>query len=179
MLQWYVITGGPCSGKTTIVNELSKIGFHTAPEAARSLIDREIANGKFLEEIRGDEADFQEKVLKLKIEIESGTPKNKVVFFDRAIPDSIAYYEILGMESNQLKEFCKERRYRKIFFLEQLPFKKDYARVEDGGVAKKLSNLLLKTYLELDYEVVMTPVMPIEDRVKFVLSHTGFAASRQ
>jgi len=171
MPNWYVITGGPCSGKTTIINELSKLGFYTVPEVARLLIDREKGNGKSLEEIRGDELDFQVKVLKLKVEIESKMPKDKVIFFDRAIPDSIAYYEILGIESKQLKEFCKEKRYRKIFFLEQLPFKKDYARVEDGKGASKLSNLLLDTYLELGYEVIMVPVMSVEERVKFVLSH--------
>lgn len=171
MLQWYVITGGPCSGKTTIINELSKLGFYTVPEAARLLIDREKNNGKSLEEIRRDELDFQVKVLKLKIEIENKMPRDKVIFFDRAVPDSIAYYEFLGVDSKQLKESCKEKRYRKVFFLEQLQFEKDYARVESEELANKLSDLLLNAYLELGYEVIIVPEMSVGDRVKFILSH--------
>jgi len=172
-LKWYVITGGPSSGKTTTINELSKLGFHTVPEAARILIDREKTNGKTLEQIRGGEleSDFQLKVLKLKIEIENKTPKDEVVFFDRGIPDSIAYYEILGADSKKLKEFCKEKTYKKIFFLEQLPYKKDYARVEDEETANKISELSFKAYVDLEYEIMRIPAMSIEDRIKMILSY--------
>jgi len=169
--KWYVITGGPSSGKTTIINELSKLGFYTVPETARLLIDREKTDGKSLEEIRKDELEFQVKVLKLKIRIERKTPKNKIIFFDRAIPDSIAYYEILGIDSKELKEFCKEKRYKKIFFLEQLPYKKDYARIEDGETANKISGLLFKAYSDLGYEIIKIPSLPVKDRVEMILSH--------
>ena len=37
------------------------------PEAARVFIDKEMAKGKSLKEIRGDEAEFQRKILKIKI----------------------------------------------------------------------------------------------------------------
>ena len=172
-LNWYVITGGPSSGKTTSINELSKLGFHTVPEIARILIDREKDSGKTLDQIRGDELepDFQERVLKMKIEIENKTPKDKVVFFDRGIPDSIAYYEILGIDPKKLKEFCREKRYKKIFFLEQLPYKKDYARTEDIETVNKISELLFKAYADLEYEIIRIPAMSIEDRIKMILSY--------
>ena len=168
---WYVITGGPSSGKTTTVNELSKLGFHTVPEAARLLIDREMDNGKTLEQIRVDELEFQVRVLEMKIEIEGKAPKDKTVFLDRAIPDSIAYYEFWGSDSKELEELCKERRYNKIFFLEQLPYKNDYARVEDEETANRISELLFKAYANLGYEVIRVPAMSIEDRTEFILSH--------
>ncbi len=130
---WYVITGGPSSGKTTVLNELAKLGYLIYPEAARVFIDEEMAKGKTLKEIRGNETEFQKQVLKIKIKVEKEAPKDKIIFFDRAIPDSIAYYQICGLDSKEVLKFCQRKVYRKIFFLEQLPFDQDYARVEDNN----------------------------------------------
>jgi len=35
---FFVISGGPGAGKTTILLELEKLGFNYAPEAARQII---------------------------------------------------------------------------------------------------------------------------------------------
>jgi predicted ATPase len=75
---------------------LSKLGFITCPEAAKILIDKGIKNGKSVKEIRGDEAEFQKRVLKMKIEKEKKMPRNKIVFFDRAIPDSSPIIKFLA-----------------------------------------------------------------------------------
>ena len=110
---WYVITGGPSSGKTTVLNELAKLDYLIYPEAARVFIDKEMAKGKSREEIRGDEAKFQKGVLTIKIKVEKEALKNKVVFFDRAIPDSIAYYQICGLDLKEILKFCKKSVYKK------------------------------------------------------------------
>mgnify|MGYP001585908695 CR=1 FL=1 len=79
---WYVVTGGPNSGKTTIIEHLSKLNYHIVPEYARLLIDKELFRGKKLEVVRKDEIKFQERVLKGKLSLENKTPKNKVVFLN-------------------------------------------------------------------------------------------------
>lgn len=167
---WYVITGGPSSGKTTVLKKLARLGYSIYPEAARVFIDQEIAKGKSLKEIRGDEVKFQRKVLKIKIDVEKNTPKNKIVFFDRAIPDSIAYYQICGLNPKEVLKFCKKGVYRKIFFFEQLPFDQDYARVEDKKTIKELNKLLKGSYRNLGYKVITIPAMPIKDRVRKILN---------
>jgi len=166
---WYVITGGPSSGKTTVLNELAKLGYLVYPEVARVLIDKEMAKGKTLREIRKNEAEFQRKVLKMKAKIENKAPKDKIVFFDRAIPDSIAYYQICGLDPKEVLKLYKRKRYRKIFFLEQLPLDQDYARTEDKKTIERLNKLLKESYKKLGYEVVNIPVMPIRERVQKVL----------
>ncbi|MBZ9572024.1 ATP-binding protein [Patescibacteria group bacterium] len=167
---WYVITGGPSSGKTTVLNELAKLGYITIPDAARALIDKEMSEGKTLEEIRKDEVEFQRKILKIKIGREKRIPKNKIVFFDNAIPCSIAYYQICGLDSKEVIRLCQEQSYRKIFFLEQFSFKKDYARAEDKQIANKLSKLLKESYENLGYEVIDISVMSTKNRVQKILA---------
>jgi predicted ATPase len=169
--KWYVITGSPSSGKTTILNSLAKMGCQTVPEAARVLIDEETKKGKTLEEIRKNEIEFQIKVLEIKIETEKKLDKNKITFFDRGIPDTIAYFQLYGFNTEEVIKLCKELKYRKIFLLEQLPFVKDYARIEDNEKANKLQILLRKAYADLGYEIIDVPVMPVEDRMKMILSN--------
>ncbi|NIO44423.1 MAG: AAA family ATPase [Candidatus Aenigmarchaeota archaeon] len=169
--KWYVITGAPSSGKTTIVSRLSKMGYHTLFEAARLLIEKEISEGKSLEEIRINEIEFQRKILELKIELESKLPKDKIVFLDRAIPDTIAYYQLYGTDTNEVLKICQIKKYKKIFLLEPLSFEKDHVRIENEKTAKKLSELIKKAYMDLGYEVINVPIMPIEDRINFILSN--------
>jgi len=169
--KWYVITGSASCGKTTLVNSLSKMGYLSVQEAARTLIDKEIKNGKTIEEIRKDEAEFQRKVLDIKINVEKYLPKDKIVFFDRGIPDSIAYYQICGADIAELLKLCKEKTYRKIFLLEQLPLEKDYARVEDIKTINKIQILLRKAYSDLGYEIVDIPAVPVEKRLEMILSN--------
>jgi len=166
----YVVTGGSCSGKTTLLSELSKRGYRTFPEAARVLIDKGISEGKTLEEIRRDEIDFQKKVLKMKLELEDKLKEDEVVFLDRGVPDTIAYYKLYNFDFSDLLRICKKKRYEKIFFLEPLIFEKDYARIEDKETTRKLSDLIKRVYLDLGYEVITVPVMSVEQRAKFVLS---------
>ena len=35
---WHVITGAPCSGKSTLIDQLANHGFQTVPESARLYI---------------------------------------------------------------------------------------------------------------------------------------------
>lgn len=168
---WYVITGGPNSGKTTTVEYLSKLGYKIVPEYARMIIDKELAKGKTIKEIRKNPAAFQDKVTKFKIRLENKAPKNKIVFLDRGLPDALAYYRY--WKAKVPKELFKlaKNRYRKVFLLDLLPYKKDYARVESGKDVKLIHGLIKKTYEELGYEVVKVPVISVEDRVKFILKY--------
>jgi predicted ATPase len=36
---WYVITGAPCSGKTSVIRELEKRGYRVVHEVARAYIE--------------------------------------------------------------------------------------------------------------------------------------------
>jgi predicted ATPase len=93
---WYVITGGPSTGKTTILNILKSKGHKVFPEIARIVIDEGIAKGLSVEQIRRDEKKFQMKVLKRKQQIEANHQADKLTFFDRGMHDTLAYMRSYG-----------------------------------------------------------------------------------
>jgi len=86
---WYVVTGGPCSGKTTLLQYLEKIGYAVKYEAARQLIDAELKKGKTLAAIRKNEQKFQKKVLHMKVNQESKLPNSNYFFLSVGYPTAL------------------------------------------------------------------------------------------
>lgn len=42
---FFVVTGGPGAGKTSLITELARGGFHTIPESGRVIIREEMQSG--------------------------------------------------------------------------------------------------------------------------------------
>ncbi|MBI2547102.1 MAG: ATP-binding protein [Candidatus Aenigmarchaeota archaeon] len=168
---WYVITGGPNSGKTTTIDCLKDMGYHVVPEYTRMMIDKEMARGKTIQEIRGDPKVFQERALKLKLLLEKNAPRNKLIFLDRGLPDTIAYHRFLKLDMPKRLFKMSKNRYKMVFILDLLPYKNDYARTENGQEAKGIHRQIKKIYRELGYKIVRVPVMPVENRVKLILKN--------
>ena len=169
---WYVITGAPSSGKTTIIKLLEKKGYKVLYEIARIYIDKELKEGKTIQQIRKDEAAFQKNILDQKVYFESRLNPKEITFLDRAIPDSIAYYELVRVPRDKyLEDIIKKTFYKKIFLFDKVEFEKDYARTESQEEIEKLERLLEKVYRNLSFPVIKVPKMSVEKRVKFILNN--------
>ena len=169
---WYVITGGPSSGKTTTVNLLKERGYITTFEHARHYLDTQRLKGKTIDEVRKNQSEFQLGVLDMQIEQESQISPDILVFLDRAIPDALAYYRFLNLPKDEkLTEVLRTVSYKKVFVLDCLPLVEDYARTEDMDAQKKIHALLLEVYESLGFPVVKVPVMEPEERVDFILKN--------
>ena len=167
---WYVITGGPCSGKTTTVNMLASMGYKTTIEHARHYLDTQYRNGKKMEDIRKDHEQFQAQVLEMQIEQEANLDPDEVIFLDRAIPDALAYYRFLNLDpGKKLLTVIKKINYKKIFILDYLPLVQDYARNEDAAAQKRIHEILIDVYKALPFPVIRVPVMPVEQRINLIL----------
>ena len=66
---WYVITGGPSAGKTTVIDLLAQHGYATTIEEARHYINLEAHLGINSTQARLDACAFQQNILKLQIEL--------------------------------------------------------------------------------------------------------------
>ena len=173
---WYLITGGPSSGKKTVLKLLKTMGYRVIWEVARGVIDRANRKGVTTQELREDEAKFQESLLPIKLRLEQKLPRDQVIFWNRAMPDSIAYLENCRGDPKEALALCERDLYKKVFLLEQLyQFTSDYARTEDVQTALRLNLLLRKAYEQLGYEVISVPEMSsipqlsIAKRLAFIL----------
>lgn len=168
---WYVITGGPGSGKTTTVNLLKGMGYTTTIEHARHYIDTMRVRGKTVEEIRKNQIEFQLKILDMQIEEERSHAPEEIIFLDRAIPDARAYYRFLNIpEDPKLADVLENVCYKKIFILDPLPLVNDYARTENATAQKQIHFFITEVYESLGFPVIHVPKLPPEARVQYILN---------
>ena len=81
---WHVITGAVCSGKTTLIDQLADKEFQTVPEIGRQYLEREMARGRTIDEIRENEATLARDLIDMQLRIEGGLRAIDVTFLDRA-----------------------------------------------------------------------------------------------
>lgn len=169
---WYVITGGPGSGKTTTVNLLKARGYKTTIEHARHYIDTMRVEGKTIEDIRKNQIEFQSRILDMQIAEEQSHAADDIVFLDRAIPDALAYYKFLHLpEDEKLLNALANVSYKKIFILDTLPLVNDYARTENTAAQQQIHSLLTEVYESMGFPIVHVPLLLPEERVNFIVAN--------
>jgi predicted ATPase len=169
---WYVITGAPSSGKSTLITALAQHGHKTVEEMARQLIDRELAKGKSLEEVRVDSPEFEIAWVNMQQQRESTLSRDRTIFFDRGVLDTLAYFKYYDWPvPGAIKQWCAAANYKKVFLLELLDYEKDYARIENEATARALQELFKKVYVDAGFEVITVPRCSVEDRLAFIHRH--------
>lgn len=169
--QWAIITGGPSSGKTTLINELESMGYPVRHEVARAYILHLMkCNHVSAEEVRQQVHPLQRHILTLKLMRERHTPKNDRVFFDRGTPDSLAYFRYHKLNTQDAVRACRYVRYKHVFFCSPLPFEKDGIRTENEEVAKILGQYIFDAYVDMGYQPILLPPVSISDRLSIILN---------
>lgn len=156
----FVISGSPCSGKTTIINELAQRGFFTTPGIGR------IAK-------RYNYCQNFNSLIELAFDLESLIPKGiDIVFSCGGLPDSIAYLKAYGKQAtNEHYEFCRRIKYDKVFILSMIPnYFQDEFRDQSYELAMNIGKECENVYSYLGYETIYIPFMSIDDRVDRILS---------
>ena len=169
---WFVLTGAACTGKTTLINMLAEKGFQVIPESARLYFEQELAKGHSLEEIRADGPALQRGIAAMQLRFEHGVQADKITFLDRAVPDSLAFYRIHGMNPNEILSECFHYRYAGVFLLNRLPLHRDQTLgPEDNAASDFLDEWLARDYNALGYDIVRVPVLSPSERLAFMTSH--------
>jgi len=155
---WFVITGPPSAGKTSVIEALRQRGHPVVAETARQYI---ASLGRSPSEIAADPAlqrRIQHEISALQAQAEDRLAPAETVFLDRALPDSMAYFRQLSLPTDELVQRSTRFRYRQIFFLEGLPFANDGLRFERVEEAMQLADHIISAYVELGYAPIRVPV---------------------
>lgn len=170
-----VITGGPGSGKTALINYLEKEGYPVMHEISRDVIleaQKEGIEQLFLE----NPILFSEKLLegRLKQFHEGKNCAAPVLFYDRGMPDVTAYMDFVATHyPENFCETCNEYRYDEIFVLppwEEI-YEQDNERYESFEQAEKIFHFLKSGYENFGYKIHEVPVGTIKDRVEYILNY--------
>jgi len=173
-MQKIVIIGGPGTGKTTIIQELSKKGYSCMPEISRQVTKMARKNG--IEQLfLKDPMLFSKLLLEGRINQykEASHKKTDYVFFDRGIPDVHAYMNYMGIKYPDI--YIKEslhNMYDAVFIMP--PWKdiyiNDEERYESFEQSLAIHNHLYNTYTSIGYKPVEVPFGNVMKRVDFILN---------
>jgi predicted ATPase len=166
---WHVITGSPCCGKTTLIDQLAGKQFRTVPEAARQYFETEMAKGRTIGEIRENRAALTLRLVDMMLRSEVGLRASDLLFLDRGFPDALAFCRVAGLNPNEFLSECFHHRYASVFVLDQLPAEKDGVRDDDDAIRDLLGEWHVRDYCALGYSVVRVPVLSPEKRLAFAL----------
>lgn len=169
----YIITGGPGAGKTTLLQALKQQGYGTSDEASRQLIIEEVNNGsKCLPWM--DLPCFALKALERMVQLYNNAPP-EVTFFDRGIPDIIAYLKAAALPVDKHFYHTLNRHpYHPVVFLAppwQEIYVNDSERWQTFKEAVALYHTIKETYLTLGYTLVELPLASVQERVNFVSAY--------
>jgi len=167
---WHVLTGAACTGKTTLIDLLAKKGYQILPESARIFFEQEMAKGRNLENIRKDGGSLQRGIATLQLKFESECQASRITFLDRALPDSLTFYRVSGLNPNEILSKCFFYHYATVFVLERLPIHRNLTLgPEDNETSEFLNEWLFHDYSALGYSVIRVPVLSPPERLAFIL----------
>ena len=177
MTQRIIITGGPGSGKTTLINALTERGFSCSAEVSRRLIRRESAREGGVLPWRSLPAFADLALAEMVREHDRAAASAAVVFFDRGVPDIFGYLRERGVPVPGTYYGAHSRcaYAREVFILPpwRAIYRKDEERPQSFAEAVALYRAIEAAYVALDYDLIHVPRLSCRQRVDFILAQLG------
>lgn len=179
MVKKFVLTGGPCAGKTTVLDMFSRENFNVVPEAAIIVIEE--LNKRFGVEgqkkwRKDNQVLFLEKIIEKENELEAAAEKlgSEIIVCDRGKIDWIGYLDFMKLAPTQkILDAVSKHDYTAVFILATI---KDYKqRAETGRIysyedSTKIRDCIMDAYTKYGYNPVLVEVMSPKERFEFIKS---------
>lgn len=169
-----VLAGGPSTGKTSVLNELKKLGFVCYDEAARDILSDYSSKG----------SSFKLDPIKISREILSKRDndyndslriscKNDIIFYDRGVHEITAYLRFINQSNDYWEELLKNYKYDMVFIFPSWKeiYTKDDNRIEEYEEAMKISPFIYQIYDESSILSIEVPNISVKERVEFILNN--------
>lgn len=170
---FHIITGGPGSGKTSVIEALRERGFTCVGEVGRKIIQEQLRiGGNALH--WGDRELFLELMLTRSIgDYDRFAGSEGHVFFDRGVPELAGYGPLVGFPTPpHVTRAAELFRYARTVFV--MPpwreiYQNDAERKQDFAEAVASYDAAVATYREFGYDPIDVPKASVPERVRFIL----------
>tara|TARA_R110002020_G_scaffold1998_1_gene9108 strand:- start:16724 stop:17323 length:600 start_codon:yes stop_codon:yes gene_type:complete len=176
-----VVTGGPSTGKTSVIRILEEKGYFCQHEVIRTMTietGREEGISSFTTNpilSVADPLEFNRRILRARMAQynEALHEKHDPVFFDRGIHDVVAYMYCFGQEvDDTFLQACKDHSYDQVFLLppwEEI-YVADSERFESFGESLRIHAHLESAYQQFGHSIITVPKYGVEERCNFILA---------
>ena len=166
MIQRFIVTGGPATGKSSIIEYFQQIGWLCFEEVSRKIIQKKNIQTS-TKDLNFEVAVFQERKMQF-------LAASKQHFYDRSMLDGLAYMNLqnITIPKKMLTDLKTHRYESKVFIapIWQDIYHQDSERLESYEEAIAIDESLREIYHSFGYELVEIPFTSVEERVKFILS---------
>lgn len=166
---FFILTGPPGSGKTSLIEALS-MSYSTIPEFARRVLAEERQCGGTATGDQNPSA-FVDRMLDM-AKSDYDQARGRTVF-DRGLPDLLAFCSYYGLPDKRVQDAIARRRYRgHVFFLppwEEI-YRNDNERTLTFRAATAFGALTRTAYERAGYRFTHVPKVSVADRAAFVQS---------
>lgn len=173
MQNFFALTGAPGGGKTAILDALRKLGHECVDEPGRQVLaEQRSCNGVGIP--ARDPRLFTELLLSRSL-FNYRRMQEFVgpLFFDRGVPDVVAYAELYDLEAAHIQTAARACRYAKMVFFapkwEEI-YRNDDERTMTFDEAQEFGAGMRRAYEALGYDLVDLPRESPENRAEFILS---------
>lgn len=164
-----VITGGPGTGKSTLLSAAKTAGIATFPEVARVILQE--PGGM---ELRAcDPWKFSEAMLERELAgFHDSSVQEAPVLFDRGFADIAGFHELSGLDvPDELDRICRNTRYEGPIFRAP-PWREIYVpdpeRIQNWEEALASDAAVSAAWCNYGYELIDLPLAPVDDRLDFI-----------
>lgn len=175
-----VISGGPGTGKTALIQNLEERGFHCFHEIIREMTLEAKRSETRREPLTNplafvkDPLEFNKRILRGRIQQfhHANELQHPFVFYDRGIPDIIAYMDYFDQPYGKLfLDPCLELKYQMAILLPPWKeiYRQDGERLESFEEACEIHEHLKASYQKCGYNTIDLPLGPVASRADQLL----------